>query len=280
MSGALLERSVCLIFNSDTTAGAENVSADGSSFQVTLDNPIRIPHDAVDCSVGVLQANIWNTSPNISAAAANNIFTFTTSSAPAGTYNWAIPDGLYSVAGLNSYLSSQFVNIGLPANLITISGNQSTQKSIITFLTAADSVDFTVANSVRQVLGFNAVVITAPSANYSFFSNNTAAFNRVNSYVISSNLVGNGIPVNSSSRGIIATVPINVSPGSQINYSPQNVIWFNAPELIGSQRSNMQFALLDEDLRVAATGGNPYAFTIMIKYHVLLSTGVLPLRPN
>lgn len=220
----------------------------------------------MDCSVGVLQANIWNTSPNISAALADNIFTFTTSMAPAGTYSWAIPDGLYSVAGLNSYLSSQFVNIGLAANLIAIS--------------AGDSVNFTVANSLRGLLGFNSVVSTAPSANYSFFSNSTAAFNLVNSYVISSNLVGNGILVNSSSRGIIATVPIDVPPGSQINYSPQNVIWFNAPELIGSQRSNIQFSLLNEDLRTAATGGNPYTLTITIKYHVLLSTGVLPLRSS
>src|SRR5690606_35771320 len=47
---------------------------------------------------------------------------------------------------------------------------------------------------------FNSVVITAPSSNYSFYSNNEAEFNRINNYVIASNLVAGGIPVNNSSH--------------------------------------------------------------------------------
>ncbi len=134
--------------------------------------------------MGVLQSSVWNTSPNIAAEFNNNVFKFTTSEAPADTYTWTIPDGLYSLAGLNSYFASQFTNLGLPSNLITLSGDSATQKSIVTFLTSGDSVDFTVANSVREVLGFNSVVITAPSSNYSFYSNNEAEFNRINSYGI------------------------------------------------------------------------------------------------
>ena len=97
--------------------------------------------------------------------------------------------------------------------------------------------------------------------------------------VIASNLVAGGIPVNNSSRGIIATIPISAPPGSQINYSPTNVIWFDAQELIGGQRSNLQFSLLDQNLREAPTGGESYSFVILIRWHDLLSTGHLPLRP-
>src|SRR5690606_30518446 len=102
---------------------------------------------------------------------------------------------------LNAYLSSQFLNLGLPANLITISGDAATQRSIITFLTSGDSIDFTIVNGVREVLGFNSAVITAPSANYSFFSDNVAAFNRINSFLLASNIVAQGIPT----RGIIGS---------------------------------------------------------------------------
>ena len=123
--------------------------------------------------------------------------------------------------------------MGLPANLITISGDAATQRSIITFLTSGDSIDFTIVNSVREVLGFNSAVITAPSANFSFFSDNVAAFNRINSFLLASNIVAQGIPINNQSRGIIGSVPISVAPGSQIVYSPQNVVWFNAKELMG-----------------------------------------------
>jgi hypothetical protein len=275
----LLEKSLSYIFNSDPASGAQNVSADGSVFQVSLNTPISIPKSAIDCSAGVIQAAIWSTSPNIAADFKNNQFEFTTTAAPAGTYTLTIPDGLYSVAGLNSYFSSQFTNLGLPSNLITLSGDSATQKSILTFSVSGDSIDFTIANSVREVLGFNAAVITAPSAGYSFFSDNTAAFNRVNSYIIASNLVSQGIPVNSQSRGIIGTVPISVAPGSQINYSPQNVVWFDCGELIGSPKINMTFSLLDQDLRPTPTAGDSYSFVILIKYHILLAQGTLPLKP-
>lgn len=276
---ALLERTQSFMFNSDAAAGATNVSPDGSMFQVSLNSPIKIPKDAVDCTVGVLQASVWNTSPNIAADYKNNAFEFTTSVAPAGTYSWVLPDGLYSLDGLNSYLAGQFVNTGLPSNLITISGDSATQKSIVTFLTSGDSINWAIVNSVRGVLGFASGVITAPSANYRFFSDSPAQFNRINSYLIASNLVASGIPVNNVSRGIISTIPINVSPGSQVNYSPTNVIWFDAPDLIGTQRSNLQFSLLDQNLRATPTAGDAYSVTVMIRYHSYLGTGVIPVKP-
>jgi hypothetical protein len=274
----LLSKSVSYIFNSDPVSGSQNLSADGSTFQVSLNDPIRIPAGAVDCKAGVIQAAIWNTAYNISAGFNNNKFKFTTSVAPAGTYTITIADGLYSVALLQTFIATSLVNLGLPSGLFTISGDTATQKSVVTILTSGDSVDFTVANSVRQVLGFNSVVITAPSANYSFYSNNTAAFNRVNSWIIASNLVSQGIPVNSQSQGIIASVPITAPPGSQVTYSPQNVIWFDGRELIGQPKINMLFQLLDQDLRTITTP-DYWSFVLTISYDVLISSGTLALKP-
>ena len=108
---ALLEKTQSFIFNSEAKSGAQSVSADGSVFSITLNSPIKIPKDALDCTVGVLQSAIWNTSYNIAAGFFNNNFRFTTTAAPAGSYTIVIPDGLYSVAGLNFFLSSQFVNL-------------------------------------------------------------------------------------------------------------------------------------------------------------------------
>lgn len=278
MCAALLERTISYIFNSDPASGSQNLSADGSTFQVSLNDPIRIPAGAVNCTAGVIQASPWNSSPNIAASFSNNLFRFTTTVAPAGTYTITIPDGLYSVPGLNAYLSGQFVNLGLPANLISISGNDATQKSVVTILTTGDSIDFTIANSVRTVLGFNSIVITAPSANYSFFSNNTASFNRVNNFIIASNIVSVGIPINSQSQGVIASIPISAVPGSQISFSPQNVVWFSASELIGQPKVNLQFSLLDQDLR-PVIAVDYYSFVLCLKYSVLLSSGSLTMKP-
>lgn len=276
---SLLTKEQSYIFSSSAAAGATAISADGSGFSVVFTDPLVIPKaSVVDCSVGVVQANIWYTSPNISTDFKNNIFEYTTSEAPAGTISLAIPQGLYSLAGLNSYLSSQFVNVGHPANLITISGDDATQKTILTFLTSGDSVDFTVPNSVREILGFNSAVVTAPSNNYNFYSDEPGNFNRVNSYIIKSNLVTGGIQLNSSAQGIIATVPIDVKPGSQITYQPNVVTFFNANELIGTSKNALRFQLLDQDLRPAPTAGEDWSVTVLVKTTTLLSMGTLPLR--
>jgi hypothetical protein len=275
----LLEKTFSYIFNSDPASGSQQLSSDGSQFSVSLNLPISIPRNAIEANAGVLQANIWNTSPNISPAFNNNVFTFTTLQAPAGTYTIDIPAGLYSLEGLNTYISSQIVNLGLPSNLISIGGDFATQSSIVLFAFAGDSVDFTVPNSVRTVLGFNSEVILAPSNDYSFYSENAAAFNRNNSYIIASNLVSQGIPVNNQSAGIIALVPINVTPGLQIVFQPQNVVWFDISELIGQIKLNISFRLLNQNLLPTPTSGDYWSFVILIKYNVLLSNSVLPLKP-
>jgi hypothetical protein len=140
-------------------------------------------------------------------------------------------------------------------------------------------VNFTVPNSIRTVLGFNTEVLTAPSNNYSFYSENPAAFNRNNSYIIASNFVSQGIPVNNQSAGIIALVPISVAPGSQINYQPYNVSWFDCRELIGNPKINMTFRLLNQALQPTPTSGDSYSFTLVVQYSLLISTGAIALKP-
>lgn len=276
----LLEKHASYIFNSDPSSGSQNLSVDGSQFSVTLNLPLLIPKTAIEAVAAVLQANIWNTSPNIAAAFGNNIFKFTTTQAPAGTYTIVIPDGLYSLDGLNTFLSTEFVNRTLPADLFVIGGDFATQSSIVSIQFAGDSVDFTVPNTVGSILGFNSEVLTAPSNEFSFFSENPATFNRNNSYIIASNLVSQGIPVNNQSAGIITTVPINIAPGSQITYQPQNPVWFDVGELIGNSKLNINFRLLNQNLQVTPTGGEFWSFVVLFKYQILLSNSTLPLKPQ
>ena len=127
-------RKVSFFFSSDPAAGSQALSADGDSFSVNLSPPLKIPKNALSCEFYVPQASIWNTSPNISSSFSNNTFKFTTSAAAApGTYTITFPEGLYSLEAIGSYLSAQFVNLSLPANLFTLSGNDSTSQTVITF---------------------------------------------------------------------------------------------------------------------------------------------------
>jgi hypothetical protein len=264
----LIPNSTSFFFSSDPANQAQNVSADGSEFTVMLNSPLSLPQGALSASLSVTQASIWNTSFNISAQFNNNVFRFQTG----GVFiDLILPDGLYSLSGLNSYLATQFVNRALSANLFVISGDDATQKSVITFLNSGDQVDMSVVNSVRKVLGFNPRLITSLTKGFNEFSDSPANFNRVNSYIIRSNIVSQGIPINSIGQGIIAQIPIDADPGSQINYSPRNPIPVDASDLIGMGKSSFTFSLVDQNLRPAPTNGEYFSMVIVLTYYILLT---------
>lgn len=252
---------------SNPEVGAENVSADGSRFEVNLNADLAIPASATDIELCVSQAAIWNVSPNLAASFGNNRFRYTTTTAPAGVYDVLIPDGLWSLTGLGSYLSTQFVNNGHSAGLFKLSGQDSTQQSVITVATAGDSVQLASApNSVGTLLGFTADVI-ATVANFNAFSQGIAKLNRNNSYTIQSNIC-DGIVVNRATSGVIASIPIDAPPGSQINFDPRQLTWIPCPELRGVSRTRLTFQLGNQDLQPTPTSGELYTFIIQLRWQV------------
>ena len=254
-----------------TSAGADNVSADGTSFEVTLQRPIMIPNDAVACEVGVISASIWNNSPNIgpdlgAGGIDNNLFRYTTSTGTPGTYNITFPTGLYSLAALSSYLSGQFVNNGHASNLFTLSGQAATGLATVTILTLGDTVRFEQVGSVGSILGSPAAVITSAIANEVTYGTTIATLNHNNKYLISGTLVSGGIPTNSTSRGLLAAIPIASVPGSQINYTPPNIQWTPAMELIGQNKNQFSFRLTNERNEATPTANETWSFTLMLRY--------------
>ena len=276
----IVNRELSLLFSSDPNNGSQNLSVDGSSFDVVLSSPLQIPRAAVSCTLSVIQARVWNTSPNISPDFNNNIFNFTTNNSGSPvTYNVVFPSGLYSLSGFNGFLSNFFTNNLLPANLIVVNADESTNQSILTFLVANDTVDFSVANSCKDILGFDPSVVPSVNrpAGWNEYSVREASFNRVNSYLVTSNIVAGGIPINSGGRNVIGSIPITVRVGSQINYDPQNTIEVNALELAGSSKLNISFQLRDQLLRLAPTNGEYWSVIIRIKYGILLTNENVPM---
>ena len=269
---SLLTKEINIFFSSSELSGATDVSSDGSRFSVLLDNPIKIPKNAVDCRMAVVQASIWNVSPNIAHDYNNNLFTFTTSSsANAGTHTITISDGLYSMTDLNSYISIALSNLNLPSNLFVISGVSSTGQSTISYLLSGDSVNFTVPNTIRTILGFDSNVYTSTLAGQTIYSQDVAKFNRNNSYLIISDIISGGIPINSLSPNVIASVPISVAPGSQINYVPYNPSEIDAMSLINLSKSNINFSLVNQNLQATSTQNETYSLLIRIKYTIKIN---------
>ena len=95
--------------------------------------------------------------------------------------------------------------------------------------------------------------------------------------MIQSTLVSQGININNIGAGIIASVPITVAPGSQINYEPKNPIPIDGSELIGQSKNAFTFSLLDQALRSAPTAGEQWSFVVVIRYTILLTTEHIPM---
>lgn len=276
----IVRKQISFFVSSNPASGAENLNALGNSFSVSLNSPISIPGSAVYCELGVSQASVWNTSANISPVFGNNVFAFNTSNAGnPGFHELKIDQGLYSLQGLNSWLSTQFVNMNLPSNLITLSGDDSTQRTVLTFLEPGDYADFTVADSCAPILGFDARLApaTPQAAGWNEYSDRSASFNRNNSYLITSDIISQGISVNNQGGGIIASVPIDQPPGSQVNFSPQHVIWSDAQELVGTTKMNFTMNLRNQDLDPVEMTSDYWTALIVIRYGVLLSGSPVPL---
>lgn len=275
----IINKTWSAFFNSDPLSGSTNLSADGTQFSVTLNNPLRIPASCVSCKMGVVNASIWNTSPNIAAAYNNNIFAYTIALTP---YSITIPDGLYSLSQLQSYLNSQFVERGQQSNQFLFIPNAPTSQVYIQYLNNTYGLNFT-GNTVGKILGFPLGVypysstvggILQPPAGY------IAKFNRNNTYLVRTNFVNSGIPINSNAQGIIASIPI---PSDSINnliaYQPNQISWFDCSELISTAKSNFYFILSNEDLQPTPTNGESWNITVLIEYSILLTDQDVPLMP-
>lgn len=260
---SILERQESYFFNSDVSAGAVKVGTLGNNFTVVLDNPITVPKNALYATLEVVNASIWNSSPNISEQNKNNMFYITIEGK---LEEITIPDGLYGVGELESFLIQTLANRGVTIAPFAFSENDSTQKIVIIFYFDNISIDFTRPNSCREVLGFDARVVTSPGENLNEPADTEAGFNRVVHYYIKSNVLRSGIPQNTRSNGLIAGIPISVKVGSLINYLPTNPLRCNADELIGVSKQVLQFTLLDQLERDVSTGGEEWNLSVVLRY--------------
>jgi hypothetical protein len=212
-------------------------------------------------------ANIWWTVPNISASLGNNVFAFFD-----GTSNRSItiPDGLYDIDQLASTIPILIDNIpaSLPAeSLFVFAGDNATQKVIITFKSANLSINWNLS-TIRSIIGFLPTSPSTVGIGQSLIADNIANFNVITSFLIHTDLINSGIPVNSVNSAVISNVLIDVSPGNLINYAPSNVPVVDADELIGVRRTNIRFRLTDQSNRRVDTNGEYWSFMVVIRYYL------------
>ena len=88
----MLKREMTYIFSSDPINGAYARSPNGDQFSVNLYNPIQVPRNCKYCTIQLLSANVWYTTPNIAVVYDNDMFVFFDGTT---THTIQIDKGLY-----------------------------------------------------------------------------------------------------------------------------------------------------------------------------------------
>ena len=260
---------VPILLSSDPAAGASNISADGSTFEVVLDEPIEIPRDAVNCSIRSDSQSIWWTVNNIITGVNDKIYIDDN----ATPYVLTIDAGLYDLSSLNQAIDRELVNAGGTTGTIDLLADTSTQKVLIRFNATGIQIDFTQAETFRVILGYNSRLSPlAPSAivGETDTADNVAAFNQIDYFLIHSDIVNQGIRINNSYNGTVARVLIDVPPGSQITATPFNPTEITAQNLIGSTRGRIRVWLTDQSNNLVNTNGEIYSVSLILSYTVII----------
>lgn len=264
----LVEYQQSYIFSSDEALGAVNKTSDGSTFTVNFNSPLSIPRKAVACTVELIGSTIWYNTPNISALIGNNVFRYIVSATPE---SFVIPDGLYSISALNDLIQREVVNAGYAADTIILTGDSATQRSVFIFGAVGVQVDLTLADTPFELLGFTqrlVPLVPSTSIGQSEVGDSIAVFNATESYLVHSTLAVNGIPINNGGANVLSDVPIDVSVGSQINFSPRNARRTAIDELVGNTLGSVRFWLTDQADRLVDTRNEVWTATVLLRYHL------------
>ncbi len=189
-------------------------------FTYRFPTPIILPD--YDFEIALVNLETWYSFANVTPI--NNLFRYSAD----GGNTWkliSIETGSYEIESLNDEIQRLMKingdwNSENNAYYITLSANTSTLKSIIDITNADYTIDFTIANTIRSILGFDSIII-AEGHNVSENIVNIIDFNSifVNCDCISESYV-NGI-----SSPVIYSFGPKVSPGYRIVESPVNLVY-------------------------------------------------------
>jgi hypothetical protein len=253
------------------------VSADGSTVFINLNQGIDIPIGAIECTFQIEQAAIWYTAANISEALGNNKFNYIYTDVAQPEI--VIPDGLYAVESLNDFISREFINRGQLENLITLTGDESTQKVVIT-CSKYTQVDFTVFNSCREVLGWSYQVFpeAMPVVEVSRSGESGAKFNNLQSFTIRSDIITDGLMLNNVKSNLMASIPIpDGAANHQIVFEPNHPSKIDCTNLRGKNINNYYVQICDQN-GDSVPQSEPFVILISMHYKVLFTnqdTGIL-----
>ena len=253
---------LCLFIDSSL---GQNVSAAGDQFQYMLEPALQLPFN-VTPTLKVLEADIWYTSPNVSAAKSNNVLRFaqiTSGSIEDGTASFdthtlVFEDGLYSLEDIRTEIAAYCLSANMHDSALDVVGHGPTQKTefrwdlqgtgfgVILYLSDASSIGSLLGFQATDVY-YDAFKVTTPLEHARFRSGNSANFDALSHFLLHASCLSgtNYNSAGSASSQVACAVTPDVAPGNLIKYRPLHPIPTQCESLRGNRTSSLAFKITD-----------------------------------
>jgi hypothetical protein len=252
-----------MIFSS---SGANYVSEQGSTFDIQFREALIVPREAQNITLEAVQSSIWWSIANIEKDVNDSLIL----SISGVDYDIKLESGLYDLTTLDAAINRAIVNAtGQTTTYVNIVDDEATNKVILSFASANLEIDFTGANSMYEILGFEQNVYPLGGATtqpINILAPNVAKFNSIDYFVIHTDLITTGIPFNGIFNQSLSQVLIDAEPGSQIITRPYNPIKCDANNLAGSVRNSARFWLTDQNNNLVNTNTEMWSVLVVLKY--------------
>lgn len=293
-------REINIAASSNPLVGAENRSADGSSFSVTLSNAIRIPERARNIQLSVDKASIWWSTPNVLAGVNDTIVIYDRrqraapcivtdavpivyvqpeDSDPAALpaaeemneecwveYRITLLPGLYGVDQINQFINDRIRSrSGRQETLVEFTASVSYDRFEVKTKQPFITIDLT-RSSLSSLLGFEPSMLTGVNEGTLFLADRRVDLAPTESYLLQCSLVDDGIRVGNRQAQVVAQVPISVNVGQLIVFEPLRPPLLECEGLRAQPIRTIRFALLKDDLTPADTNGNDWSIEVKIRY--------------
>ena len=240
------------IFLTNTPNTNTTVNTLGNQVTIQLNPPISL-NNKKNYILRVLSSQILYCFSNVFTGKNDKIhFSYSSSNTH---YIITLPQGLYSIDGINEEVSRQTNDLIGNQNLFFFVGDSANSSVYIYFNDATLKIYCAFSDSVLPSLGFpySADVIGPYPAGSQVSLGNPAKLNSVSSINMTCDACGGGIYQNGNSSSVVASILINSDPFNNIDYQP-----INPPKLKISKYmlDNINFTLLDQSLNMIDMNSN------------------------
>ncbi|HDK27861.1 MAG TPA: hypothetical protein ENG48_12340 [Candidatus Atribacteria bacterium] len=220
------------------------------------------------CLISAKESTIWYNTPNVVENVNNKLFVEYDDGGGAVEETLEFDSGLYSFNTLATQLEVLLSNVGW-SNIITLVSNDSTQKAGLKFNVDNVSVLFDgKTETLGELIGFTDGLDKTASAGQTVYGNTTANFAQLQYYLISCDLLKNGISLNGVYRKILVRIvpQVGTQVGSQIFHAPFNPSKIRDDSLLNRSIHTIRFTLTDQNGEPVNTLNENYTVTLAFEY--------------